>query len=132
MQKCNEKLRPTMPPDAKGDSATPLASKAMYCAPRQKVLASGNELGAAPRSLPVKAMPKKRELPQADTAVTSACGKKSCPTTASVVPCKAMPDALRKSRASNVPSSSSKDGPESNAGDTPAKIKFSVDLDPDL
>ena len=120
-----------MPPDAKGDSATPLASKAMYCAPRQKVLASGNELGAAPRSLPVKAMPKKRELPQADTAVTSACGKKSCPTTASV-PSKAMPDAFKNFRASNVPSSSSKDGPESNAGDTPAKTKHLVDLEEDV
>ena len=130
MQKCNEKLRPTMPPDAKGDSATPLASKAMYCAPRQKVLASGNELGATPRSLPVKAMPKKRELPQADTAVTSACGKKSCPTTPSV-PWKAMPDAFRNSRASNVLFSSSKDGPASNAVDTAAKTEHLVDLEED-
>ena len=144
MQPSDAALRATMPPDAGGVLATPVASKAKYCAPKHSVPAFGKESSEAPASIPCKAMPKKRQLgsndpsPQDDaqartpsispaaTAETSVCRKESCPTTASI-PSKAMPDGL-KGRA-NKATRPHEHSPASSAEALPARMSSPVDFE---
>ena len=120
-------------------NSVPVASKAKhFAAKRSEELATAvpsfpKGASEAPASIPCKAMPKKRQRgnndpsPQDDaqartppispavTAETSICGKESCPTPASI-PCKAMPDGLKRFRARS-------------AGISPARISYPIDLE---
>ena len=101
---------------------TPTASKAQYCARMRSV-----------REIPCKAMPKNRQFgsndrsPPATTADTSVCGQESRHPTASI-PSKAMPDGLKRFRASKAPRPQDHSR-ASSAGALPARISFPIDLE---
>ena len=146
MQTGNAALRATMPPDAGGVLATPVASEAKYCAPKHSMPPSNKKTRETSAGIPCKAMPKKRRFgnndpslqddaqavaplisPMATAETPATGGKDSYPTTAST-PYKAMPDACSKRlRASKVPS---KPRPQDHSRmAAQATVRFPVDLE---